>query len=77
MSKFKNSNNQIQKAIEDIAKERGTTPNDIRKNIQIAIDMAWKSKDKKEKETQNKLFPNGKPSIENFLRVLENKIRKC
>lgn len=51
--------------IEQVAAQNGTTPENVRKEIQAAIDAAWE--DPAGREMQQLLFPNGKPSPEEFI----------
>ena len=50
-------------AIKEIAKQDGITEEEVRREIQNAIDQAWKTKT----VLQAVLFPEGKPDPETFL----------
>jgi hypothetical protein len=50
-------------AIKEIAKQDGITEEEVRREIQNAIDQAWKTK----AVLQAVLFPEGKPDPETFL----------
>lgn len=50
-------------AIKTIAKQDGVTEEEVRREIQNAIDQAWKTKT----VLQAVLFPEGKPDPETFL----------
>lgn len=55
----------IDKVINQLAKDKGLSPNEILDEIQNAIDATWESPNGAEKRA--KLFPEGKPSPELFL----------
>ena len=53
-----------------IAKQYGTTPKEVRQEIQVAIDEAWDTDDLATVKLQRELFPDGKPTPEKFLSTL-------
>ena len=50
-----------------VAKQYGVSADEVRKEMQAAIDAAWNSPDPAVRAKQRELFPNGKPSIEAFI----------
>ena len=44
--------------------------------MQKALDHAWENAGEKEKQFQNELFPEGKPSIEKFIKVMAKQAQK-
>ncbi len=56
-----------------IAKQYGTTPKEVYREIQAAIDEAWDTDDLAVMKQQRELFPNGKPTPEQFLLTLASK----
>lgn len=53
--------------IQTIAREQGVTETKVRRDMQEAIDVAWNTNDPAAKARQNLLFPNGKPTPEEFI----------
>lgn len=53
---------------ERIAEQNGTTPEEVRAEIQAAIEAAWNDPDSATFRKQ--LFPEGKPEPEQFIRVM-------
>lgn len=47
---------------------------EVEKNIQEAIDIAWATTAEEEKENQNRLFPNGKPTAEEMIETLVERV---
>jgi hypothetical protein len=58
----------IKSILKKIAKTEGVSPKKVREEMQKAIDMAWHSENEEEMRHQKRLFPSGKPTIEEFLR---------
>ena len=52
---------------EKISKNEGEPLEKIRTEIQKALDLMWKNNDPKAKEYREKIFPNGKPKLEELL----------
>lgn len=57
---------------ERIAAQTGTTPEEIRADIQAAIEAAWNDPDSATFRAQ--LFPEGKPEPEQFIRVMAGQV---
>lgn len=63
-------NDQINKSISEVA-ENNRLPKDIvRDEMQKAIDAAWESKEHEAVKKQQELFPDGKPSVEDFVKEI-------
>lgn len=54
--------------LKHVAEQNGTTLDDVRQEMQAAIDAAWENPDGA--ELQHQLFPDGKPTPEEFIRTL-------
>jgi len=46
------------------------------KEMQAAVDAAWNDPDPAVQAEQRRLFPNGKPSVDEFIRVIADQIKK-
>jgi len=62
--------------LEQIAKQYGVSVFEVKTDMQKALDEAWNITDEKIKAEQVKLFPNGKPSLEEFIAEMVVKIIK-
>ena len=63
------------KILDEVAKKYGTNIFEVIAEIQKSIDEAWDSFDAETLKKQQELFPNGKPSIEEFIRTLADKMK--
>ena len=45
------------------------------REMQAAVDAAWNDPDPAVQAEQRRLFPNGKPSVDEFIRVIADQIR--
>ena len=61
--------NKTPSAIEATAIYFGVTPEEVEKEIEEAIRIAWATDEPKTKAMQNELFPQGQPSIDEFITV--------
>ena len=43
--------------------------------MQKALDHAWENASAEEKQRQNELFPEGKPSLENFIKTMAEQVK--
>ena len=43
--------------------------------MQKALDHAWENASAEEKQRQNELFPEGKPSLENFIKTVAEQVK--
>lgn len=57
-----------------VAAREGVALEEIKKDIQEAIDAAWATQAPEAKARQHLLFPAGKPTPEEFLSVITNKV---
>ncbi len=62
-------------AINRAANREGMAPEILQWDIGHIIDIAWESQDPEAKVKQAELFPEGKPSPEQFVGVLTNYIK--
>lgn len=71
---MKNNEKEFEKVYKHVATINNTSIEEVKDKIQSALDVAWNNKNTKLKN----LFPNGKPTLEEFLISLENEIsKKC
>lgn len=66
----------IDDIIKVIASKENVTSESVYKEIQKAIDIAWQSENTEEVENQKRIFPVGKPSIDEFLHKIYGKIKE-
>lgn len=59
-------------AITCAASRYDKTPAEVRASIQRAIEAAWASEDQAAIQLKEKLFPQGKPTPEEFIAVMAN-----
>ena len=59
----------------EIAKKHGITVDEVVKEMRIAIDAAWDNPDPAIRATQRRHFPNGKPTVEEYLRVIVGRVK--
>jgi len=67
---MKNRKNQPEGLFEKLAAQYGVSVGEVAREMQAAIDTAWDNTDPAVRARQRALFPNGKPSIEEFIRVM-------
>ena len=58
-----------------IAAQHGVSVNEVMREMQDLIDATWGNPDPAAKKKQRELFPNGKPSIEEFIRVVVKQVK--
>lgn len=46
------------------------------KEIKKAIDMAWEKPTEEQKMFQELYFPNGKPTVDEFIKTISNLVKK-
>lgn len=63
-------------AIRGTADHFGETPEDVRREIQAAIDAAWNTEDPAAMTLQRELFPAGKPTPEQFIATVARHIKE-
>ena len=62
--------------VEQIAAQNGVSVDEVMRDMQSAIDATWDTPDPMAREKQRKLFPKGKPSIEEFIRVMAGQAKQ-
>ena len=65
----------LAKILDEVAKKYGTHIFEVIAELQNAIDESWDGFDTETLEKQQELFPKGKPSIEEFIRTLADKMK--
>lgn len=63
-------------AIHGTADHFGETPEDVRREIQACIDEAWDADDLAAMVLQRELFPDGKPTPEQFIATVARHIKE-
>lgn len=61
--------------LEEIAKQYGVSMSEVRADMEKLIDEAWDNADETARAEQRKLFPNGKPTIEEFIVEMAKKVQ--
>lgn len=56
-----------QAVIRQVAQREGLSEGEVRRQMQAALDAAWDSTDGAVKAEQARLFPDGKPTLEQFI----------
>ena len=59
----------LDEIFEQLATDNGVPASVVVHAVQNIIDATWDDPDPVAREKQRKLFPNGKPTIEEFIRV--------
>ena len=57
--------------IRKIAKDSGISEGNIRAEMQLGLDKAWKTTDPDELRRQAELFPEGKPTLDKLIGQIE------
>ena len=60
--------------IERVAKEHNENSENVRREMEYAIDQAFSNNDPKVQRKLNEYFPNGKPTVEEFIEKISNVI---
>ena len=66
-----------EKAIKSAAKNNGVSEQYVRDEMQKALDAAWNSSDEEALKRQRELFPDGKPTLEEFIRRVAKTASGC
>jgi len=61
---------------EQVAAKYGVPVEEVVRDMQEALDDAWDNSDPAARARQRQLFPKGKPSIEEFVRVMAKQVDK-
>ncbi len=75
--KSKKTSEEFDSVIDQIAKLYSISKLNCEEDMQEVIDMIWQSGDEKGKAKRNKLFSNGKPTVEEFVRTIAKETNKC
>ena len=76
VKQMKKRPNQPESLFEKIAAQYGISVSEVTREMRVAIDAAWNNPDPAIRARQRQLFPNGKPSIEEFIRVIAEQADK-
>lgn len=57
--------------IRKVARRYGVSPDEVRREMQVALDATWAGQGGSERD---RLFPNGKPSLEEFVTTLARNV---
>lgn len=63
-----------QKVIKKTAKNNGVSEQHVREEMQKALDAAWNTTDEAAMKRQKELFPNGKPTLEEFIQKVSRMV---
>ena len=73
MDKGKKQSNEL---LKKIAAQHGVSVDGVVREMQDLIDATWDNPDPTARKKQRALFPNGKPSIEEFICVVAKQIKQ-
>lgn len=62
--------------IRDVAENDGQTEAEVRKQMQALLDISWSQDDPGMRAKLDALFPDGKPSLEEFILILSGEVRE-
>ena len=65
----------VLKILRKIAVQHGVSVDEVERDILETIDAAWNDADPSVRTRQQELFPNGKPTVEVFIRKMAEQIR--
>ena len=68
-------NKQSNELFKKIADHHGVSVDEVVRDMQDTIDATWDTPDPVARKKQQELFPNGKPSIEEFIRVVAGQVK--
>ena len=74
--KSKKTSDEFDSVIDQIAKLYSISKLNCEEDMQEVIDMIWQSGDEKSKDKRDKLFQNGKPTVEEFVRTIAEEANK-
>lgn len=63
-----------QKVIKKTAKNNGVSEQHVREEMQKALDAAWNTTDEAAMKRQKELFPNGKPTLDEFIQKVSRMV---
>ena len=73
---MKNREDKTSGVFEQIAAQYGVSVSEVIRDIQVAVDEAWDNPDPAIRARQRQLFPNGKPAVDEFIRVMADEAKK-
>ena len=73
---MKKRKNKPEGIFEKLAAQYGVSAGEVVREIQTALDAAWDNPDPAIRERQRAIFPNGKPSVEEFIRVMAERAKE-
>lgn len=62
--------------IRDVADANGQTEAEVRGQMQALLDISWNQDDPGMRAKLDALFPDGKPSLEEFILILSGEVRE-
>lgn len=62
------------KALKQTAKMHNVSEQYVRNEIQKTLDAAWSTNDEAALKRQQELFPNGKPTLEEFIKKISQMV---
>ena len=75
--KSKKTSEEFDSVIDQIAKLYSISKLNCEEDMQEVIDMMWQSGSEGCTAARNELFPNGKPTVEEFVRTIAEETSKC
>jgi len=73
VTKDKKQSNELFK---EIAAQHGVSVDEVVCEMQYLLDATWDNPDPIARKKQRELFPNGKPSLEEFIRIMEKQMKQ-
>jgi len=73
---MKNRKNQPGGPFEQLTAQYGVSVGEIICDMQIAVDDAWDNSNPEIRAKQRQLSPSGNPSVEEFIRVMAEQVKK-
>ena len=73
---MKKQKNNPEGVFEQIAAQHGISVEEVVREIQAAVDAAWGNPDPAIRARQQQLFPNGKPTVEEFIRTMAKQVER-
>jgi hypothetical protein len=67
--------NQPGGVFEELAAKYGVSVSEITREMQTVLDAAWDNLDPTIRGKQRQLFPNGKPAIDEFIRIMADQMK--
>lgn len=64
----------MQIVIQELARQEHVSEETVLIEMQKALDAAWEKGDMKTRTSQNEMFPEGKPTLEQFIQKIAERI---